>query len=46
MSPQFYMARDNLFQTLMGGHGENDAITEHVWSSLVQGKEDNVENAM
>ena len=36
VSPQFHIVYDNLFQTVMGGHEENDAISDQIWSSLVQ----------
>ena len=43
MSPQFHVVHDNLFQTIMNVY-KNDALTEHIWISLVQRKEDNTEN--
>ena len=30
----------------MGGYEENDALTEHIWSSLVQGREDDTEHTI
>ena len=36
------MIYDNLFQTVMGRHEDNDAISDHVWSSLVQSGSVNV----
>ena len=42
ISPQFHLVYDNLFQTVMGGYEENDAIPDQIWSSLVQGKSVNI----
>ena len=42
ISPQFYVVYDNLFQTVMGGYEDNDAISDQIWSSLVQSDSVNV----
>ena len=42
ISPQFHVVYDNLFQTVMGGYEDNDAISDQIWSSLVQGSKVNV----
>ena len=41
ISPQFHVVYDNLFQTVMGGYEDNDAISDQIWSSLVV---DNISN--
>jgi len=34
ISPQFYIRYDTLFQTVMGGYGSNDAVSDHIWIHL------------
>ena len=43
ISPQFHVVYDNLFQNVMGGYEDNDAISDQIWSSLVV---DNISNAV
>ena len=46
ISPQFHVVYDNLFQTVMGGYENNDTISDHIWSSLVQGSDNVTEQAV
>ena len=36
ISPQFHVLHDNKFQTAMEGYEYNEAISAHIWDSLVQ----------
>ena len=35
VSPQFYVVYDSESQTVMSGYGQNDAVTTHIWDSIV-----------
>ena len=34
ISPQYHLVYDNNFQTVTGGHEDNEAVVSHIWESL------------
>ena len=42
--PQFHAVYDNLFQTVMGGYENNDAVSDHILSTLVHTGVEDVTN--
>ena len=40
--PRFHVVYDTLFQTVVGGYKGNNAISDQIWSSLVQTNTANV----
>ena len=44
ISPQFHVVYDSAFQTVMGGYDHNDAVSNHIWDSLVENDTDHTLN--
>ena len=47
VSPQFHVAYDNKFETVIGGYDENDSLSDHTWGSLaMDGTENTLQEAV
>ena len=44
ISLQFHVVYDNEFQTVLGGYGDNEALTPHIWESLCKNSVENAAN--